>query len=221
VAAVMAGFKLIFKTARGQFERGMKDMYRPVAKTATRGMTELALRWKLAGRQNIARAGFSRKWQNALRGQAFPRLPKSSAEAAAFVNHRVTYAEVFEKGLTIRGSPILWVPMDHVPKKVNRQATTADRLIQAIGQKPISINPPGKPPMLAAVIRGPKKSRAKKVSLAALKRGKTGSKGVIKRIPLFIGAESIKEPNLLDLEKIHDSFASQVAKFYVRNFKDE
>ena len=94
----MAGaLKFTYSFKKGEFPKAMKDMYRPIAKTATRGMTELARSWKGASRRDVGKH-FSIKWQNAVRVQAFPKLPKSSADAAAFLNHRVTYADVFEKG---------------------------------------------------------------------------------------------------------------------------
>ncbi len=220
----MAGkLNLIYKTARGQFTSGINDMHRPIALTATKGMKELSEKWKIAGRANITGAGLGDKQAKALRVDYFPELPKTSADAAVFLHHKTHYIGVFEDGSTISGKPLLWVPLPSTPTpRRKRKQPVVKSFFALIGQKPISMKRKNAsdPPVIGANIRRAKNSRAKKVSLAALKRGKTGAKGVVTTVPLFVGVKKVKEPNLLNLTAIHKSFANQVGKFYTRNFKD-
>ena len=73
------------------------------------------------GRADIAAAGFSRRWQNAFRVDVFPRGRKVSVDAAAWVFHKIPYAEVFEEGATIRGRPYLWIALPGTPTRIGGQ----------------------------------------------------------------------------------------------------
>jgi hypothetical protein len=120
------------------FKKFSEDARKTIADAATGTVTEVANRMVRAGRQNIASAGFGSKWQNALRASIYPRSG-TSINAAAVVRHKIPYAEVFELGATIRGKPLLWVPING-----NKQ-----RISQFRGAHLFSINRPGKPPLLA------------------------------------------------------------------------
>ena len=86
----------------GGFIRAITDGERPIAKAATAAVRETAEMAKSAGRASIAGAGFSRKWQNALRAKIYP-PNRDSMRAAALIYHKVPYAEVFEDGAVIHG----------------------------------------------------------------------------------------------------------------------
>ncbi len=97
----------LYRATKGEFDEAMREMQRPMAEAATSAMQEAADNIKSEGRAKIASAGFSKKWQNALRVDAFPRRGKVSINAAAFAFHKIPYADVFEEGATIRGKPRL------------------------------------------------------------------------------------------------------------------
>src|SRR5947207_10708332 len=80
----------------------VKEMQRPIAKAATAAIREAGEIAKRDGRASIAAAGFSRKWQNALRVNIYP--PRGdSMRPAAFIFDKIRYAGVFEEGAVISG----------------------------------------------------------------------------------------------------------------------
>src|ERR1700745_2725921 len=83
------------------------SLQRPLAKAATAALRDAGEIAKSNGRASIAAAGFSRKWQNALRVNIYP--PQGdSLRPAAFIFHKIRYAGVFEEGAVIGGQPLLW-----------------------------------------------------------------------------------------------------------------
>jgi hypothetical protein len=72
----------------------------PIARAATAAVGEAGARIKLAARADIADAGFSIRWQNALRVDRYPRGGEVSVNTAAHVYHRIPYAIVHEEGAT-------------------------------------------------------------------------------------------------------------------------
>src|SRR3954470_15419731 len=100
--------------AQGFVETIVKEIQRPIAKAATAAVREAGDIAKRNGRANIAAAGFSRKWQNALRVNVYPQHG-DSLRPAAFIYHKIRYAGVFEEGAVIRGQPLLWLPLPTVP----------------------------------------------------------------------------------------------------------
>jgi Family of unknown function (DUF6441) len=96
-----------------------KELQRPMAKAATAASRETGEIAKRNGRASIAAAGFSRKWQNALRVNIYP--PQGdSMRPAAFIFHKIRYAGVFEEGAVIGGRPLLWLPLPSVPLRRGR-----------------------------------------------------------------------------------------------------
>jgi len=105
--------------AKGFVDAIVKEMQRPIAKAATATIREAGKIAKRDGRASIAAAGFSRKWQNALRVNIYP--PRGdSMRPAAFIFHKIRYAGVFEEGAVIGGQPFLWLPLPTVPLRRGR-----------------------------------------------------------------------------------------------------
>lgn len=100
--------------AKGFADTITRELRRPIAKAATAAVRDAGGIAKRTGRASIAAAGFSRKWQNALRVNVYP--PQGdSLRPAAFVFHKIRYAGVFEEGAVIAGTPLLWLPLPTVP----------------------------------------------------------------------------------------------------------
>src|SRR4029078_10248040 len=108
--------------AKGFLDTVTKEIQRPIAKAATAAIREAGEIAKRDGRASIAAAGFSRKWQNALRVNIYP--PQGdSMRPAAFIYHKIRYAGVFEEGAVISGQPLLWLPLPNVPLRRGRPMT--------------------------------------------------------------------------------------------------
>ena len=209
--------RITYAVATGQFRQFILDNYGNVVEAATDTMREAGDILKREARQSIAGAGFSRKWQNALRVDVYPRRGKSSINASVYLHHNIHYADIFEKGGTITGSPYLWLAMDNVPKKIGRGKMTPKKF----PGKLYSIPNPGGPPLLGAPIRLTRSNARRqipKLSLAALKRGEAGE-GLLRTVPLFVGIRSVRIRKRFDIAGATARVRSQIPQIYIEKIK--
>jgi hypothetical protein len=200
-----------------EFEQAMADKYQPIAEAGTAAMTEMANRLKLAGRADIASAGFSKRWQNAFRVDVYPKR-RASADAAALVYHRIPYADVFETGATIRGKPTLWVPLPVLPKRIGRERMSPKLYEQRVGPLQFIKGSSGVP-LLVGRIAGPKGSKVRTVTLASARRGARGE-GNVQTVPLFVGVDAVTLRDRFSLRQITDKAAALLPALYRRAFRD-
>lgn len=167
----------------------LRDMQKPVANAAYAALDDAAKIAVTEGRQNIAGAGrFGSRWVTGLKYRLFPEKPSLRARATIF--HTVGLAGQFQTGATIMGKPLLWLPIRaNLPPRVNSP--------KQYGRKLVSVNRPGKKPMLFAALRGPD------------------------RKPLFVGVKSIKIPKKFSVIEIVEHQAERLGEFFLRRFKDK
>jgi hypothetical protein len=171
------------------FKKAMTATYGQIAHAATGAIKEAADLAKSASRANIASAGFSTRWQNALRANVYPQSGES-VDAAALIFHKIGYAGIFEHGGPIAGKPLLWLPIEKNLPGGNR--LTPKKWIAQFGP-------------LQAVKRGGK----------TLLVGKIGGKSV----PLFIGVAAVNMPKKFDVIATVKKVAQQLPELYARNLK--
>lgn len=220
----MTDFKLSFRIVSGSFEEQQKESERLIAVAATGAMDEAIGQIKPAARADIAAAGFSRRWQNALRINRYPSRKGSIAlSPAAYIYHKIEYAGVFEDGATIQGDPLLWLPLSSTPQRISGNLMTARRMGSIIPGKFISMKSRTGLPLLAAQVRVSKTQSIKdrpKVTLAALKRGKEGDKGVLRTIPLFFGVRKTTIGKKLNIREICARAQAQIPSLYAKQFAE-
>lgn len=217
----MAGLHIKVSDPSDAWVKAMRDKYKPIAKAATRAMTQVADNIKAQGRANIVAAGFSKRWANAFRVNVYPK-GQFSAEPAALVYHKVPYADVFETGAMIQGSPFLWLPLPDAPKGRGNRRISAGEYRKEIGHPLYSIKRPGKAPLLGAVIRATKARFQKGVSRSQLKRGRNPhGRGEERLVPLYIGVPKVEIGQKFHLRSITAANAKNLAVYYYRNFIDE
>lgn len=208
--------KIVYAALKGEFEAALKAKYQPLAEAGSAAMTETANAIKAAGRQDIASAGFSKRWQNALRVDVYPKRGVS-LNAAALIYHKIPYADVFETGATIRGKPRLWLPLRSTPKRIGNKRMTAERFAKEVAPLRF-IRRAGKPPLLAAkmsVSRGQAESgNYGKVTLAKLRRGATDA-GIIRAVPLFVAVDSVKIRDRFSIREITKRAADRLGEIYL------
>lgn len=217
----------------GQFGKRMAELEAPIAEAATRTMDRVLAEVKVDARASIARAGFSTRWQNALRLERFPKGGKKSVNAAVFIFHRIVYAGVFEEGATIPGSPLLWIPLPHTPKKIGRNRMTPRNYASLVGPL-VSLKSPSGTPLLGATVRLSKNKAAQsqpKITLAELKRGKSGlstadrlkgrnPRGKVQRtIPLFSGIKMANIRKRFNISEICEMARNRIPEIYARMFE--
>ncbi|RWB26894.1 MAG: hypothetical protein EOQ42_28325 [Mesorhizobium sp.] len=212
----MARFR--YQKKDGEFAAAFAAMKDPIAFAGTAAISEAGDIVKRQGRADIAAAGFSKRWQNALRVNVYPRR-KQSMNAAALIYHNIHYAGVFEEGATITGKPRLWLPLPSAPKRVGRQKMTPALYIKTIGPL-VSIERSGKPPLLAGKIATNRRgSKTGKVSLSALKRGGAGAPSTL--VPLFVGIDRVNIRDRFSIREITERAAARLGDLYLKHLNPD
>lgn len=153
------------------------------------------------GRQNIAAAGFSRDFSDALEvSTVTPKKLGGVYSITARVN--IPYAIVFEYGAFSQGDPLLWIPLPGVPKTIGAKKMTAKLYVQTIG--PLFEVKTGKFPMLYGYANGALAESALKAHPSRTERLTVDHlrQGGGEKIPLFIGlkaADITKRLNILEI----------------------
>lgn len=179
-----------------KLDQTSKAVQDQLARAATATIREIGKQGKEAGQRVIAAAGFSGRWQRGMRSAVMPRSGYS-LDASGRIFHSVGFFGIFQEGATISGSPLLWLPLPEVPfSGAGHKQLTPKQFVARVGPL-VSINVPGKPPMLAGpgggIIRASKTSV--KFRRRALKAGNI--RGPV--IPLFIGVSSVSIAQKLDI----------------------
>ena len=140
--------KLVFSAQESAIEQFVEEIERQVNEAKAGAVQDAADIAVKEGRQNISSAGFSSRWQTALTSNFYPNEGK---DPAALIFHRIPFAGVFERGITISGRPLLWLPIEqNLPRGIHSPSQ--------YGKKLVSVNIAGKPPLLFDAfnrLRGP------------------------------------------------------------------
>jgi hypothetical protein len=212
--------QILFSYVTGTFEETFAALQAPVAAAATASIRAAGDQLKRDARADIAAAGFSSRWQNALRVNIYPKSG-NSIEAAAFLYHKIAYADIFEEGGSIRGKPLLWLPLPNTPVKIGSQKMTPALYEAEIG--PLRyVSRGGLPPLLVAE-QAPTRSKKTKFSLSSLRRGAAaGSTGATTRtVPLFIGLDAVTMAKKFHIQDDAKRAAEALPGLFADNLKDE
>lgn len=221
----MPNFGFKYAAITGQFQQAMDAAQNTIATAATGAIKDVANYAKLAGRANIANAGFSTRWQNAFRANIYP-SKGVSLNPAAFIFHRIPYAGIFENGGTIAGSPLLWLPLPNVPTSMSGSGRgsahmTPANYVRLIGPL-VTIYRPGRIPLLGGYMAGSGNITVAKLISGnrAMKRTLPGSPGAkVQLVPLFFGLDKVNLVKRFDLAPIFQKAQSMLGEAYLRNLK--
>ena len=192
------------KIAKGFADAILNELQRPIARAATAAVREAGEIAKRTGRASIAAAGFSRKWQNALRVNVYP--PQGdSLRPAAFLFHKIRYAGVFEEGAVIGGKPLLWLPLPNVPLRRGHPMTPS-QYARSVGPL-VSVERPGRPPLLFPANRS--------------KRGRRRAAAVAERKPLYVGLSSVAIVKRFDIKGAAQKAAAQLPALYAKHLRTD
>ena len=217
----MTDLRFAFLLSTKGLDEAISELNEPIARTATAAADEVAQIVKADARADIARAGFSKKWQNALRVDRYPKGSKFSINAAVFIWHKIQYAGVFEDGARISGNPYLWLPLSGVPPRVGRNRMTPENLEKVLPDGLVSFRSRTGVPLMGATVRLSRTQAVKdrpKVTLAALKRGKSGT-GILRTIPLFSGIRVTNVPKKLNIKQICERARDRIPSLYASKFE--
>lgn len=223
--------ELKYQVDKEAFKEAWRSIRGTMAGAARAAMTDLAKQVQAQGRAEIARAGLSPRWQRGFRTYVFPRVPKpGSLDIQMRGQHRIGYANIFERGGIIHGKPLLWIPLPAAPAKINGKPTTAGEFVRSVG--PLhSINRPGHPPMLAGYsLRAPSPGRS--LTPAQLRTGQRNARrrqaraafgGRLNRapvsVPLFVGVPAAKISDRMNVTAIYDRARNNLPEIYFREMQ--
>jgi hypothetical protein len=212
--------KITLAQAFNRFPEFMEERHGVVIRAATYTMDDVRSLALNAGRASIASAGFPTSMQNALRAVRFPRHGFSMS-ASVWIWHRASYANIFEEGGTIKGNPMLWLPMG-IPPKLGRSATTPE-LVASKGVKLISFQSRKGTPLLGTKVRIRTKRQNARVAersypWALIKKGTEGTGGSIVTLPLFHGISAVNMPKKWGVRAAADAARSAIPSLFTRNF---
>lgn len=219
--------QLTYTAPIGQFSKSVEEMRRIIATAATGAMNDAGAQIKQQGRANIASAGFSVRWQNAMRVNLYPDKKRAvSLHPALLAYHKIPYAGVFENGATIAGSPYLWLPLPNVPTSVNGRHMSPANYIRQIGPLQLIIRP-GKPPLLGGYIEAGPRGATGAITIPKLKAGARLAKSVLPGapkarlvlVPLFFGIDKVQIAKKFALKPIFMKAAKDLPALYVKNLK--
>lgn len=161
-----------------------------VARAATQAMADAGAILKDRARADIAAAGFSQKWQQALRVKSYPDPGKPALDPAVYLAHKIPYSEVFESGALIRGKPLLWLPLSRTPMRQGRQMPVKQYLQGGGHLYPVRGRTP---PLLVGTVRP----------------GGTGRK-----VPLYVGLDAVSIRKRFHIPQITQEVATLIPSLY-------
>lgn len=188
--------KLAYAYGAGEFDRATETMREKIQDAGAAAMKETQIGVKVGGRRAIAGGGFGRKWQNAFRVNLYPKRGRAS-NPAVFAYHKIPYAGVFEKGAVIKGKPVMWLPLPHIPKKMGGRRTTPESYAKRFGKMITITSPKGH-----QIILG-RRSRRKGAQLE----------------PIFVGLTVVTIRKKFDLDGVFTREANRIPQRYANNLK--
>lgn len=218
--------KLDYQHSKEEWKAAAKAIQGTIAGATRAAFQDLAKQVQTRGRAEIARSGLSRRWQTGFRTYVFPRRPGQAGELAMRGQHRIGYANVFERGARISGRPLLWIPLPTAPQKINGRPTTAGLYVRSVG--PLhSINRPGKPPLLAGYAM--RSTPGRPVSVAQLRTGQRNARRRQARaafggrlgarpvsVPLFVGLPAVRIRDRLNISGVYDQARRDLPNLYAK-----
>lgn len=120
-----------------QLQEAAEETARKINEAKAAAVKDVARFAVKEGRANIAAAGFSTRWQGGLRWKFI-----SGTDPEVLIWHKIGLATVFERGMTIGGQPLLWIPTGKLGRKPFGFGPRKYK------RKLVSVNVAGKPPLL-------------------------------------------------------------------------
>ena len=184
-----------------------------ISNAAAAAMADAADMILTQGRQNIAAAGFSRDFSDAMEVSTVA-PQKLGGVYSITARVRIPFAIVFEYGFHSQGDPLLWLPLPGVPKMLGAKRMTAKRYVQEIG--PLFYVKTGAHPMLFGYVNGvpaesalqANPSRSERLTVAHLRQGGA------EKIPLFIGLNQTTIGKRLSILEICQDAEKRIPDFY-------
>jgi hypothetical protein len=203
-----------------QWQRATSEYERIITKAETLAIHDVGILARDGGRESIAAAGFSKRWQNSLQVRFTPKSGYSFSPQAN-IHTTINFADVFETGKTIRGGPYLWLPLPNVPPIAGRPHMTPAQYVANIGPL-VSMERPGKLPLLGAQVKTSFTGafvRGRTPSRSVLKRGLASSRGVSQTVPMFFAVPVVDIPKKWNVHAAIVEASKKLQERYIANLE--
>jgi hypothetical protein len=131
--------QLVFSQQESALLQAVEEIAREIREAEEGAVQDAARLAVKEGQANVAAAGFSLRRQKGKVKYLF--YPNVGSDPAAVIYFPMPFGYVFEKGVTIRGRPLLWLPIEqNLPAGIHSPSQ--------YGKKLVSVNVAGKPPLL-------------------------------------------------------------------------
>lgn len=186
-----------------------------IAEASTKAVIRAGTQALLAGQADIRAAGFSKKWTDTYK-LTFYQVDPPQVDAAAWLYHKILYANVFQDGAVIHGKPLLWIPLRNAPRNFGRGHITPGKLA-AKGVPLFTVNRPGSPPLMGTKVYGARGGRTNffNISVKRLKdRTKKRSNQVLNSVMLFFGVTQVTIRKKFHLKEIGEEQVAKLEDYY-------
>lgn len=202
-----------------------QEYLQPLARAATGAFRDAARGIQAEGRAAIIAGGLGSRFARQFRVFAFPRRQFSLSpalrgwHARGWAHSRIgRYANIFARGGTIRGRPLLWIPLPTAPKVTGGRRLTPAIFEHEIG--PLISMRRTRRPILAAQSLRPGNGR--QLTASSLKTGarnaasrRAGGKG--RRtylVPIFVGVSAAHIDKRVDIDGIFARWNARLPELY-------
>jgi hypothetical protein len=208
---------LRYDPAIEDFKKAFNGVPQQIAVAATGAIRDAAKLAVASGKSEIAAAGLG-SLTRGLRAKIDP--PSGvSLTPSALIFHRLGFISVFEFGAVIRGKPLLWIPLPAVPK-VKGRPIPPKQMARQFGRL-VSIEHPGKPPMLGIRVPVGPSGKITRLTRASLTPAKSTPKRIsqVQVIPMYVGVPQASIAKRLSISEVVRRAADLVGSFYQQNLK--
>ncbi len=197
----------------GRYAKDVQAHQQKLARAVTGAFRDGAKELQAQTRTAITSAGLGPRFARQFKAFAFPRRQFSLSpvirgwHARAFKRSRIGhYANIFARGGTIHGKPLLWIPLPTAPKRIAGQRPTPRLYVKEIGPL-VRLHGHGAP------LLGGQSLRAVEGRSATVAQLKTGARNAHNRaaggkgratvtVPMFVGLPSVRIPRKLNMDAI-------------------
>lgn len=204
----------------GRYAKDVTEKWQePLAKNLTMAFRDGAKMLQAQGQAAITAAGLGSRFARQFKAFGFPRRQYSLSpalrgwHARAWKGSRIgRYANIFARGGTITGKPLLWIPLPTAPRRIKGQAPTPKLYIAEIGPL-VSLRGTRRPILAGRAARAVEGRRATVSQLkTGARRQSIGRKTEI--VPIFVGVRSVKIPKLVEMGPIFARVQAELPKLF-------
>lgn len=204
-----------------EVRKRIESLKTPASKAIIATFRQAAAMIQEGGRREIEAAGLGPRWVRGFNVKVT--VPNGKELSPVLIGrHRIGYANVFERGATITGRPLLWIPLPTAPK-LGRRRLTPRLYFQNIGPLHL-IKRPGRAPLLAGdAVRVPARGAA--VSASSLRTGaKRAAQNKSRRrrlkvnsVPIFVGVPAVRIAQRLNVSEVYADVRRMLPELYRKN----